>query len=147
MVPPSSMRIPRVRTYSGYRSLRSPFTYMTITFFGSSSQMILLGLLLLLAVHTPVIFLSPVWPPPISLATTLGISVDVFSSAYLDVSVRRVPFIRLSFSPYDLWLFTIGVSPFGNPRIEAYLQLPVAYRSLSRPSSAPNAKAFSLCSY
>ena len=40
----------------------------------------------------------------------------------------------------------MGVSPFGNPRIEAYLQLPVAYRSLSRPSSAPDAKAFPLCS-
>ena len=38
----------------------------------------------------------------------------------------------------------MGVSPFGNPRIEAYLQLPVAYRSLSRPSSAPDAKAFTL---
>ena len=49
-------------------------------------------------------------------------------------------------SRYVLWLFTIGVSPFGNPRIEAYLQLPVAYRSLSRPSSAPDAKAFALCS-
>ena len=42
--------------------------------------------------------------------------------------------------------FTVGVSPFGNPRIEAYLQLPAAYRSLSRPSSAPDAKAFTLCS-
>ena len=47
-------------------------------------------------------------------------------------------------SCYVLWFFTIGVSPFGNPRIEAYLQLPVAYRSLSRPSSAPDAKAFTL---
>ena len=44
------------------------------------------------------------------------------------------------------WFFIMGVSPFGNPRIEAYLQLPVAYRSLSRPSSAPCAKAFTLCS-
>ena len=49
-------------------------------------------------------------------------------------------------SRYVPWLFTMGVSPFGNPRIEAYLQLPVAYRSLSRPSSAPDAKAFTLCS-
>ena len=38
------------------------------------------------------------------------------------------------------------VSTFGNLRIEAYLQLPAAYRSLSRPSSAPDAKAFALCS-
>ena len=38
------------------------------------------------------------------------------------------------------------VSTFGNLRIKAYLQLPAAYRSLSRPSSAPDAKAFALCS-
>ena len=49
-------------------------------------------------------------------------------------------------SVYVPWFFTMGVSSFGNPRIEAYLQLPVAYRSLSRPSSAPDAKAFTLCS-
>ena len=40
----------------------------------------------------------------------------------------------------------MGVPTFGNLRIEAYLQLPAAFRSLSRPSSAPNAKAFSICS-
>ena len=39
------------------------------------------------------------------------------------------------------------VSPFGNLRIKAYLRLPEAYRSLSRPSSAPDAKAFPLRSY
>ena len=36
------------------------------------------------------------------------------------------------------------VSPFGYLRIVAYLQLPEAFRSLSRPSSAPDAKAFPL---
>ena len=46
----------------------------------------------------------------------------------------------------DIRFFTVCVSTFRNPRIEAYLQLPVAYRSLSRLSSAPDAKAFSLCS-
>ena len=44
---------------------------------------------------TPVVFLLPVWPLPISLATTLGISVDFFSSPYLDVSVQAVPLIHL----------------------------------------------------
>ena len=33
------------------------------------------------------------------------------------------------------------VVPFGNPRIKGYLHLPEAYRSLSRPSSPPRAKA------
>ena len=34
-----------------------------------------------------------------------------------------------------------GVSPFGDPRIEACVPLPGAYRSLPRPSSPPGAKA------
>ena len=33
------------------------------------------------------------------------------------------------------------VVPFGNPRIKGHLHLPEAYRSLSRPSSPPRAKA------
>ena len=43
----------------------------------------------------------------------------------------------------DRFLFC-RVSPFGNLRIDAYVPLPGAYRSLSRPSSAPDAKAFPL---
>ena len=39
------------------------------------------------------------------------------------------------------------VSPFGDPRINAYLRLPVAFRSLSRPSSAISAMASTLRSY
>ena len=35
------------------------------------------------------------WPGPRSLATTNGVSVDVLSSGYLDVSVRRVCLIHL----------------------------------------------------
>ena len=46
-------------------------------------------------VLTPNLFLNSVWPLPISLATTLGISFDFFSSPYLDVSVREVPFLNL----------------------------------------------------
>ena len=48
----------------------------------------------MLSVPQPV-FLQMVWPLPISLATTFGISFDFSSSAYLDVSVRRVPFVQL----------------------------------------------------
>ena len=39
------------------------------------------------------------------------------------------------------------VPPFGDLRITGYLLLPAAFRSLSRPSSAPDAKAFPLRSY
>ncbi len=39
------------------------------------------------------------------------------------------------------------VALFGYLRINACLQLPEAFRSLPRPSSAPGAKAFAVCSY
>ena len=54
-------------------------------------------------------------------------------------SVQAVPFPYLFDSVWDTFRW---VSPFGNLRITAHLQLPEAYRSLSRLSSAPNAKAF-----
>ena len=43
--------------------------------------------------------------------------------------------------------FLQQVSPFRNPRITGYLLLPAAYRSLSRLSSAPSAKASTLRSF
>ena len=85
-----------------------------------------------------------VWPTPRSLATTCGISVDVFSSSYLDVSVQTVPHAYLFDSVYVDTVLPYRVSPFGNLRVVAYVQLTEAYRSLSRPSSAPDAKASSL---
>ena len=88
-----------------------------------------------------------VWPFPRSLATTYGISVDVFSSPYLDVSVQAVPRVRLFYSTHADTVLPCRVAPFGNPRFIAYVQLPAAYRSLSRPSSAPDAKAFPLRSF
>ena len=53
------------------------------------------GLTYVVFVLTPILFLTSVWPLPISLATTLGISFDFSSSPYLDVSVREVPFLNL----------------------------------------------------
>ena len=50
------------------------------------------------AVRTPEVFLLPVCPLPLSLATTYGISFDVSSSPYLDVSVQAVPSIYLFLS-------------------------------------------------
>ena len=101
-------------------------------------------MLLWCASATPEILLLPVWPLPRSLATTCGISVDFSSSPYLDVSVQAVPRICLFDSAYADEVLLRRVSPFGHLRIKAYLQLPEAFRSLSRPSSAPDAKAFPL---
>ena len=97
--------------------------------------------------QTPKNLRLSVWPTPRSLATTCGISVDVFSSSYLDVSVQTVPRVRLFYSTHADTVLPYRVPPFGNLRIIAYVQLTEAYRSLSRPSSAPDAKASSLCSF
>ena len=44
----------------------------------------------------------------------------------------------------DAWSPSMRVSPFGDLRINGYLRLPEAFRSLSRPSSAFSAKASTL---
>ena len=147
MVPPASHGVPRVPRYSGYSSLSSVFAYRILTFSDASSHTLQLNVLLLPAVRTPKVLLPPVWPLPLSLATTQGISVDVFSSPYLDVSVQAVPHVHLFDSVHADTVLPCRVAPFGNLRIIAYLQLPEAYRSLSRPSSAPDAKAFPLRSF
>ena len=79
----------------------------------------------------------PVWALPRSLAATGGIVFTFYSCGYLDVSVPRVR-LHAQRGCRDR---SRRVAPFGNPRIRGYLLLPAAYRSLSRPSSPPRAKA------
>ena len=147
MVPPVSHRVSRVQWYSGsslievvfrlrdYHPLRLAFPYHSAKLFYRCVS------------PQPRRINPPVWPLPRSLATTSGISVDFSSSPYLDVSVQAVPFLRLFCSTQDDWILSSRVAPFGYPRINGYLLLPEAFRSLSRPSSAPDAKAFPLRSF
>ena len=95
MVPPYSHRVSRVRRYSGYSWLSSPFVYETFTLCGVSSHTLRLTVQIHDAVQTPTVFLPSVCPLPRSLATTSGISFDFSSSPYLDVSVQAVPLIHL----------------------------------------------------
>ena len=144
MVPPCSHRVSRVRRYSGYQLSVFSFVYGILTLYDWLSHAIRLDLSDHDAGPNPRKQCLLVWPLPRSLATTYGISVDVFSSPYLDVSVQAVPHVHLFDSMHVDTVLPYRVSPFGNLRIKAYLQLPAAYRSLSRPSSAPDAKAFPL---
>ena len=144
MVPPSSHRVPRVRRYSGSCWLPCRFAYGILTLFDRPSHAVPLQLRIPSAVQTPRIFLPAVWPLPLSLTTTHGISVDFSSSPYLDVSVQAVPLIRLWIQRMIHRHDSVWIAPFGNPRISACLQLPVAYRRSLRPSSAPSAKASAL---
>ena len=83
---------------------------------------------------------------PRSLAATNGISVDFFSSGYLDVSVPRVRLVNLCIQ------LTIPSKLGGFPHSEipgskSVYRLPEAYRRLPRPSSPVAAKAFTVCAY
>ena len=147
MVPPASHRVSRVPWYSGSSPLEIDFRLpgshrLWQAFPGLSANQFPL-----LDCPQPQRINPLVWPLPRSLATTSGISVDFSSSPYLDVSVQAVPHLRLFDSTQVDRVLLCRVSPFGNLRINGHLHLPEAYRSLSRPSSAPDAKAFPLHSF
>ncbi len=74
---------------------------------------------------------------PRSLAATGGIVLTFSSCGYLDVSVPHVRLRNIA-GCRDR---SRRVAPFGHPRVKGYLLLAVAFRSLSRPSSPPRAKA------
>ena len=93
---------------------------------------------------TPSVRRPSVWPLSSSLATTKEIEFSFFSSGYLDVSLPRVPSDNLWIHLTVTGHYPGRVPPFGNLRIDAYLRLPSAYRSLSRPSSAISALASTL---
>ena len=147
VVHPRSHRVSRVRRYSGYSltclHFRLRGSHPVSPAFPYRSP----NLLLRCVSPQPRRINPPVCPLPRSLATTCGISVDFSSSPYLDVSVQAVPYLRLFDSTQVDGVLLRRVSPFGNLRINAYVRLPEAYRSLSRPSSVPDAKAFPLRSY
>ena len=147
MVPPASHRVSRVRRYSGSSLIRLVFRLR-----GSHP---LWPAFPCRSAKLSYRYVSPqpqrinplVCPLPRSLATTSGISVDFFSSSYLDVSVQTVPRVHLFDSMHADRVLLCRVSPFGNLRVKGCLRLTAAYRSLPRPSSAPDAKAFPLRSY
>ena len=147
MVPPVSHRVPRVRRYSGYSLIKIGFRIrgyhpLWPAFPYRSSN------LFYRSVSPQPQRINPlVWPLPRSLATTYGISVDVSSSPYLDVSVQAVSYVHLFYSMHVDGGLLRQVSPFGNLRVTGYLLLTVAYRSLSRLSSALSAKASTLRSF
>ena len=105
MVPPSSDQVSRVWPYSGTRAALVVFAYVSLTLSGWLSHTIRLTTWVLKAVRTPEGFLLPVCPLPRSLATTNGISVDVSSSPYLDVSVQAVPLLLLIQKSLDQRMF------------------------------------------
>ena len=95
MVPARSDKVSRVSSYSGYRSVSQSFAYGAFTLSGRLSQNRSARLPESGLRSEPRNARIPVWPLPRSLAATCGIDVSFSSSAYLDVSVQRVPSIYL----------------------------------------------------
>ena len=147
VVHPASRRIPRALRYSGISWLLDLFIYGAITLSGwafhpsSTKVSQCRPLTLNPRKHASWFGLFPVRSP------LLRKSLFIFSSCgYLDVSVPRVPSCKTMNSSYGDSLFDCRVPPFGCLRINACLRLPVAFRSLPRPSSAYGARASTLCS-
>ena len=147
MVPPVSHRVSRVLRYSGTRLTEISFHLRGCHPLWLAFPYHSVNLFCRCVGPQPRRINPSVCPLPRSLATTCGISVDFSSSPYLDVSVQAVPHVHLFDSMHADRVLLCRVSPFGNLRVKAYVQLTAAYRSLSRPSSALDAKAFPLRSY
>ena len=90
---------------------------------------------------------TTVWPLPIPLAATLGITCCfLFLRLLRCFSSPGSPCMVMD-SPCSDGGLLRRVSPFGYLRINGYLHLPAAFRSLLRPSSALSAKASTLRSF
>ena len=146
MVPPCSRKVPRVSWYFGSCSLSTDFAYGAFTLSGWLSQ----NHSAIRSTH----LLQSVTP----LCTHNGLGSSHFARRY---SGNRCFFLFLRvlrcfsspgslhtpmYSVHDDGGLLRQVSPFRNRWVNGYLLLTIAYRSLSRLSSALSAKASALCS-
>ena len=143
MVPPDSRRVPRAPRYSGYRYASRNYGYGAVILCGAAFQR--------LPLDTQVQSPGPTTPARPT-RDTRRFGLFPVRSPLLGESLVYFLFLRVlrCFSSPRLPLYTSCtdnypsgncVVPFGNPWIKGYLHLPIAYRSLSRPSSPPRAKA------
>ena len=144
MVPAHSIKVSRVSMYSGFRLVSFPFAYGAFTLSGWLSQNHSAKLVESIMRSEPRDARIPVWALPFSLAATHRIT-----CCFLFLRLLRC-FSSPGSPPYVMdWRMDDGgflrrVSPFRYLRINGYLLLPEAFRSLSRPSSALSAKASTL---
>ena len=150
MVLADSHRISRVLWYLGVQTgSQRAFVYRTITFCGPTFQTVRLACWFV--TPRPCGLLDPATPPH---ASVLGFRLFPFRSPLLGesrfLSLPRgtemshfppLASLRLCIQRMVTGHDSRRVPPFGHPRVEAYLQLTEAYRSLSRPSSPSRAKA------
>ena len=147
MVPARSDKVSRVSSYSGYRSVSSSFAYGAFTLSGRLSQNRSAKLVESIPRSEPQHARTLVWALPFSLAATHRITCCFLFLRLLRCfsSPGSLPYV-MDWRMDDRGLLC-RVSPFGYLRINGYLLLPEAFRSLSRLSSALSAKASTLRPY
>ena len=147
MVPAHSHKVSRVSWYSGFRSLHSDFDYEAFTLSGWLSQNHSARLIESIPRSEPRSARTPVWALSISLAATLEITCCFLFLRLLRCFSSPGSLRTPMDSVHGDWGMLSRVSPFRNLRINGYVLLPVAYRSLSRLSSALSAKASTIRSF
>ena len=120
MVPASSVKVPRVSTYSGSRHVNSPFAYGAFTLSGWLSQNHSARIIESIPRSEPQGARTLVWALPVSLAATSGIDVSFSSSGYLDVSVHRVPLHTLWIG---VWIHEVCSCRFPHSEISGSLDI------------------------
>ena len=163
MVHPDSYRVSRAPYYSG-TTLRSfwLFAYVAVTLYGLSSHKIRLSRIFLTP-HSRSSCCSyrPTTPVTQRLQPwhVTGLGFFHFARHYsgnlgwfllfelLRCFTSLASPVQAIYSPEHRLAPPVVVAPFGYPRIYARWQLPAASRSLPRPSSAPDAKASTICSF
>ena len=136
MGPPDSHGIPRVPQYSGIECVSFGFKYGAITRCGGVFQL-----------SSSAYSMNRVYRPynP-EQSKLIGLASSPFARRYLGNLFWFLFPGYLDGSLHPVWLYypilfryvvhpKMWVTPFGDPRINAYVLLPVAFRSLSRPSS------------
>ena len=145
MVSARSHRVSRVPWYSGSCRVSSGFGYGALTLSGRLFQS-----------RSPVVAKSlmqseprdariTVWALPRSLAATYGIECFFLFLRVLRCFSSPGSLHTPMDSVHDDRSSSCRVPPFRHPRLNGYLLLPAAFRSLSRLSSALSAKASALC--
>ena len=138
MGPADSRRIPRVPRYSGFHYASHRFAYAALMLSGRTFQSVPLAMGLATAwSYNPVRGSSPFarhyWG---------NHCYFLFLQVLRCFSSLRWPPALPDNAPSARW-----VVPFGDPRVKGHLHLTAAFRSLSRPSSPPGAKASTRCPY
>ena len=145
MVPADSCRISRVPHYSGAVSLiRRIFGYRPFTFCGGAFQ----HLLLIFACRFADGPSTPADALPHRRFGLLRVRSPLLAQSLLFSFPPGIEMFQFpGFAPHSVrWHGRpCRVAPFGDPRVMGYLLLTAAYRSLSRPSSPPRAKASFMC--